>query len=162
MQTRVDALYGWSVNAFRCARADSAVAVRLALNKFIWRGNMFRMLRRHILLLIAFIGLSAPAHAEMQYFLCRNNDIGGLYVAIDLDRKLAKLSAEPADDRDWSSVKITSSMIRWSEITARWKDRNVLNRFSLTLNIYHENTATGSHNLTVLRCERSEQPRRKI
>jgi hypothetical protein len=122
------------------------------------------MLRRLIASLLVLISFSVPANAEVLYLRCSRSWEGKeliLYAALDLDRKVAKLSAEPADDTRWSPAEITNTTIRWSFRAARWEDTYVFNRYSGTLKYYHKHPETGSQ-LIVHTCQRAEPPHKKF
>jgi hypothetical protein len=128
-----------------------------------WRGRRATVAGL-ILQLLSVMGFSAPASAETLYLRCSRYWEGKelpLYVAVDLDRKLAKLSAYPADDRRWSPAEITNTTIRWSFSAGKWEETYVLNRYSGTLNYYHKHPDTGSQ-LIVHTCQRTEPPRKQF
>jgi hypothetical protein len=122
------------------------------------------MQRYRILLALslALIGWVGPVHAEVLYLQCTYHYSGGvlrLYTTIDIDRKLAKFSAEPADDLRWRAAEIDGTTIRWSNPPTY--ETYVLNRYSLHLDVYRQHPRLGPQR-QMLSCARSGAPRRRI
>jgi hypothetical protein len=118
-------------------------------------------------LLFAFVvapaGIAFPAAAEVLHLKCEGS-FYPWYVTVDLGRKVAKTSLQPADDRQWWNADVSDTSVSWDEFhpkSPKYQRESVtLNRYSGDLEVV--NSGTGGTDRKYLHCARAPAPTRQF
>jgi hypothetical protein len=86
---------------------------------------------------LTLISTSAMAQDRVLFLKCRSPNIPNrsVYTTIDYQSKTAKVSNEPADEREWNSAEFTDVVIKWQEHYPKSDVIAVFNRYTGRLNM---------------------------
>jgi hypothetical protein len=120
-------------------------------------------MRRVVLSLVSLAALNASSVADdgVLFFRCKSASIRNtaVYTTIDFTHATAKVSMDPADEREWSPAEITDVVVKWQEHYPRSEVSAVFNRYSGSLE-YVMKPSNGPLEIVNMDCSRTSPPRR--
>ncbi len=120
---------------------------------------MFRLAA--VLVFLATLNISAAADDRVLFLRCKSANIPNtaVYTTIDFAHGTAKVSTEPADEREWNRARITDVVVKWEEHYPRSEVSAVFNRYSGSLE-YAMKRTDGQLEVVNMDCSRTTPPRR--
>jgi hypothetical protein len=115
-----------------------------------------------ILVFLTALSASATADDRILFLRCKSANVPNtaVYTTIDFAHGTAKVSTEPADEREWNRAKITDVVVKWEEHYPRSEVSAVFNRYSGSLE-YAMKRIDGPFEVVNMDCSRTAPPRRQ-
>jgi hypothetical protein len=120
-------------------------------------------MKRAFLFLVSLAALNTSSAADegVLFFRCKTaaNPNSAVYTTIDFAHGTAKVSTDPADERDWNPAEITDVVVKWQEHYPRSEVSAVFNRYSGSLECVMKPNR-GRMEIVNMDCSRTAPPRR--
>jgi hypothetical protein len=114
------------------------------------------------LVLLVALTTSSVADDGVLFLRCKAANLPNtpVYMSIDFAHGTAKVSMEPADEREWNPAQITNLAVKWEEHYPRSEVSAVFNRYSGSLE-YIMKPSSGRLEIVNMDCSRTSPPRRR-